>query len=81
MSATLSIDAQEYLAMQAVQSRLPIGAPGFLCPYCDCPLRYEGSHSDADSDRPIDQSDRYMCPAGCGTYEYVRQTHRMHVVQ
>ena len=56
---------------------LPHGAPGFLCPACDTPLHYEHSHAKDTSDRLLDLVDYYRCPAGCGTYEHERRTHRL----
>jgi hypothetical protein len=59
----------------ALQFLLPEGAPAFLCPSCQCRLHYVGSRSNLTPDSEV--SDRYVCPAGCGAYEYVRRTHRM----
>lgn len=66
-----------YLRNEAIQFCLPHGAPVFLCPSCQRALHYEGSHSIGRGDTDIDLSDSYVCPAGCGNYEYVRRTHRL----
>ena len=61
-------------------SSLPHGAPVFLCPSCECPLHYEGSHASDVSDALIDLKDYYRCPAGCGVYEHERRTHRLRLL-
>jgi hypothetical protein len=63
--------------LRALDVRLPERAPVFLCPRCQCRLSYLGSHSTAPNPRPIDLSDRYECPLGCGTYDFIRATHRL----
>jgi hypothetical protein len=68
-----------YLRNEAIQFCLPHSAPVFLCPSCQCALHYEGSRSTSRSDSDIDLSDSYVCPAGCGNYEYERRTHRLRV--
>ena len=73
-------DARERLTTEMVQSRLPWEAPSFVCPHCDWPLRYLGAHANPIGGPLGAQSDFYSCSAGCGTFEYVRQTHRMHIV-
>ena len=55
----------------------PTGAPGFLCPSCDCPLKYEGSKANGHGDSLNELSDYYRCPAGCGRFEYERHRHRL----
>jgi len=47
---------------------LPEHAPIFLCPVCQCTLRYEGTRGSVDV---------YTCPEGCGAYERDRSTHRL----
>lgn len=73
--------ADEYLSRDVLESRLPQGAPEFLCPLCGCRLRYEGSRRRTGTDGPLDLEDDYSCPAGCGRYEHVRRTHRAHRVE
>jgi hypothetical protein len=65
----------------AQESSFPHGAPGFLCPSCECPLHYERSHANDRSDRLADLSDYYRCPAGCGTFEYERHRHRLRLLE
>jgi len=60
-----------------LEAELPAGAPCFLCPRCQCPLQYVGSRNPIGHDEPIESSDYYTCPAGCGTYERDRATHRL----
>jgi hypothetical protein len=65
-----------------LEARLPANAPAFLCPRCQCRLEYVGSHTEADAapadaEQPIELADRYQCPMGCGSYEFVRETHRL----
>ena len=69
-----------FISRETLQFLLPKGAPGFLCPSCQCALQYEGSRAESGSDRPIELSDIYSCPVGCGTYEHARQTHRLRLV-
>jgi hypothetical protein len=62
---------------------VPHTALVFLCPSCECPLEYQGSHA-ADSghaDTPAHLNDYYRCPAGCGTFEHERQRHRFRLVE
>jgi len=59
------------------QEHLPHGAPCFMCPQCQCILRYVGSRPEVDAPPPADLADVYVCPAGCGTYERDRSTHRL----
>ena len=70
------MDERDIPAAPVASPHPPAGAPGFLCPSCDRPLHYVGSHA-SDPDRMSDLTDHYACPAGCGTYEYERQTHRV----
>lgn len=71
----------ELLASQPLEPRLPHGAPGFLCPSCECPLHYEGSHASRRGDTLKDLSDYYRCPAGFGTFEYERDRHRLRLLE
>jgi hypothetical protein len=70
---------RDYVTEDALPFRLRHGAPVFLCPSCQCTLRYEGSHGEVGGDRTADLSDSYSCPAGCASYEYVRRTHRLRI--
>ena len=56
---------------------LPQGAPCFLCPHCQCTLQYVESRTLIRREDANDVSDYYSCPAGCGTYEHNRGTHRL----
>jgi hypothetical protein len=50
----------------------------FLCPNCDHELAYAGTRpaaAESDTDGRLD--DYFICPAGCGTFEHDRTTHRM----
>ena len=78
MQAAPEIVVDEYLSRDVLESQLPQGAPEFLCPLCGCPLRYEESRRSSGDDRPLDLTDVYRCPAGCGRYEHERRTHRAH---
>ena len=68
--------ADEYLSREVLESRLPDGGPEFLCPLCGGALRYQGSFRAAATGCPLDLTDRYACPAGCGRFEHERRTHR-----
>ncbi|MBZ5557585.1 MAG: hypothetical protein LAO77_09970 [Acidobacteriia bacterium] len=74
------MDKRDEAAMPAATPHPPAGAPGFFCPSCECPLHYEGSHASDRSGRLSDLTDHYICPAGCGTYEYERHTHRLRLL-
>ena len=63
-----------------LEDQLPHGAPSFLCPRCQCPLEYVGSREAFAVAQPDEVSDYYTCPAGCGTYERDRATHRLRTV-
>ena len=60
---------------------LPAGAPTFLCPSCECPLRYEETRENGRGSAPGELSDFYQCPAGCGEFEYERHRHRLRLVE
>ncbi len=60
---------------------LPAGAPGFLCPSCECPLHYEESKATDRGTAPSELSDYYRCPAGCGNFEYERHRHRLRLIE
>jgi hypothetical protein len=57
------------------------GALVFLCPSCECELEYVGSHPRAGSDAASDLTDRFRCPAGCGTFEHDRERHRFRLLE
>jgi len=60
-----------------LEQRLPPHAPCFLCPLCQCTLHYVGSRNPIGHNEPIESSDYYTCPEGCGTFERDRVTHRL----
>ena len=66
----------DYLTTEEVHSRLPQGAPEFLCPNCGCRLHHEASRG-IPVESSTELTDIYTCPAGCGLYEHARQAHRM----
>jgi CheY-like chemotaxis protein len=55
----------------------PASPPELVCPSCDRPLTYEGSHVGGVSERHPEQWDHYVCPASCGTFEYRQRTRRL----
>jgi hypothetical protein len=70
----------EYITSDALQTRVSRTAPGFLCPFCQCVLHYQGSAPAPEARTTTDLVDMYACPMCCGTYEHVRQTHRLRLV-
>jgi len=67
-------------AADSATDRLPQGTVVFLCPSCECPLEYTHSRIVDRSDAPGDVNDYYRCPAGCGTFEHERPSHRLRIV-
>lgn len=61
--------------------QVPHTALEFLCPSCECALEYEGSRAGGPGNDPLDLNDYFRCPAGCGTFEHERRTHRMRQVE
>ncbi|OFW39516.1 MAG: hypothetical protein A3F70_02320 [Acidobacteria bacterium RIFCSPLOWO2_12_FULL_67_14] len=59
--------------MQAVPDRSTVST--FLCPRCDGPLV---PINDRAQDQLPKTAERYSCPHGCGTFEYVYATKRFH---
>ncbi|MFN8064006.1 MAG: hypothetical protein U0P82_04355 [Vicinamibacterales bacterium] len=49
----------------------------FLCPNCESRLEYVESRPDPHGSAPTLLHDVFTCPAGCGTFEHERATHRM----
>lgn len=70
--------ARKRLTTDAAASDFLAGSPVFLCPHCDGPLEYVASR-DEGAGQNSEWFDQYTCSAGCGTFEYVRHTHRVHV--
>jgi hypothetical protein len=64
-----------------LQANVPHTALVFLCPSCECALEYEGTRASGAGAQPADLSDYFRCPAGCGTFEHERRTHRMRLVE
>ena len=52
----------------------------FLCPSCEAELKYDGSRPSGSGATPLDLIDSFKCPAGCGTFEHERRTHRLRQV-
>jgi len=53
----------------------PIAPPHLDCPACRRPLVYQRSHlGKSPADRPREQWDYYVCPAGCGHFQYRHRT-------
>jgi hypothetical protein len=55
----------------------PIDPPTLVCPQCDQPLAYEYSHIGGVSERHSEQWDYYVCPSGCGTFQYRQRTRKL----
>jgi hypothetical protein len=49
----------------------------FLCPSCEHPLEYVGSHPASGQTDACDPNDYFRCPAGCGIFEHERRSHRL----
>jgi len=54
--------------------------PALVCPACDRTLVYQRSHIGGVNERLIEQWDYFVCPAGCGTFEYRARTRRLRKV-
>lgn len=55
----------------------PLPAPALSCPSCDRALKYEHSHIGGVSDRYPEQWDYFICPTGCGVFQYRQRTRRV----
>lgn len=55
----------------------PKSPPVLSCPSCDRALKYEQSHVGGVSDRHPEQWDYFVCPGGCGTFQYRQRTRRV----
>lgn len=55
----------------------PKSPPALSCPSCDRALKYEQSHVGGVSDRHPEQWDYFVCPGGCGTFQYRQRTRRV----
>lgn len=59
----------------------PQAPPVLSCPSCDRALKYEHSHVGGVSDRHPEQWDYFVCPGGCGTFQYRQRTRRVRRVE
>ena len=59
----------------------PTSPPVLSCPSCDCALTYEHSHIGGVSDRHPEQWDYFVCPGGCGEFQYRQRTRRVRRVE
>lgn len=55
--------------------------PALVCPSCDQPLVYQHSHVGGVSERHREQWDGYMCPGGCGGFQYRQRTRKVRRVE
>jgi hypothetical protein len=55
----------------------PSQPPDLVCPSCDRPLVYEGSHVGGVSSSLPEQWDDYASPAPCGTFVYRQRTRHL----
>jgi CheY-like chemotaxis protein len=60
--------------------RPPLRPPELLCPSCDGPLHYERSHIGGVSSKHAEQWDYFLCPRGCGTFQYRERTRKLRSV-
>ena len=59
----------------------PMSPPALSCPSCDRALKYEQSHVGGVSDRHPEQWDYFVCPGGCGVFQYRQRTRRVRRVE
>ena len=59
----------------------PTSPPVLSCPSCDHALKYEKSHVGGVSDRHPEQWDYFVCPSGCGVFQYRQRTRRVRRVE
>lgn len=55
----------------------PLAPPTLTCPSCDAALTYEQSHVGGVNERAAEQWDLFVCPIGCGRFEYRQRTRRV----
>jgi CheY-like chemotaxis protein len=55
----------------------PIAPPRLVCPSCDEPLTYEHSYVGGVNAQDAEQSDFYVCPRSCGTFQYRHRTRKL----
>jgi DNA-binding response OmpR family regulator len=55
----------------------PLAPPTLKCPSCDAMLAYDHSHIGGVSERNMEQWDYFVCPRGCGTFQYRQRTRRL----
>jgi CheY-like chemotaxis protein len=58
----------------------PTDPPPLWCPSCHSPLTYEISHVGGVSARLPEQWDDYLCPHGCGRFQYRRRTRKLRAI-
>ena len=55
----------------------PTSPPVLSCPSCERALTYDRSHVGGVSDRHPEQWDYFVCPGGCGVFQYRHRTRRV----
>jgi hypothetical protein len=55
----------------------PAPPPALVCPSCDHPLEYQQSHIGGVSAKHPEQWDYYVCPGGCGMFQYRQRTKKI----
>lgn len=55
----------------------PLRPPELRCPRCDQSLRYEKSYVGGVSAKHCEQWDGYVCPSGCGRFQYRQRTRKL----
>jgi CheY-like chemotaxis protein len=63
-----------------VTSHPPIPPPHLYCPLCDQRLTYTASYIGGVTLAFAEQWDRFICPNGCGDFEYRQRTRRLSAV-
>jgi hypothetical protein len=58
----------------------PVVPPTLVCPACDRPLTYQRSHVGGVNERLKEQWDYFVCPAGCGAFQYRNRTRKLRKV-
>ena len=57
-----------------------VAPPTLVCPSCDKPLRYEYSHTGGVNAQQNEQWDYFVCPSGCGTFQFRHRTNKLRKV-